>query len=205
MQFISLSTFVVSALASLFLATGCKSDKSTAATDKAADETAVAAGSEAGGEAAGEVPALPAPRRMRSSEHADGTAGEAGRGPRRWQGQRGEEMRQRIEEARKRFDADGDGQLNEDERAAMRHDRLQKRVERIDADADGKISRQEAEATPFGGRMLRDFEAADANQDSFISPEELEAVMSERQSRRMERFRQRRESRGAQPAPSTPE
>jgi hypothetical protein len=205
MRFISLSPFVVSALASLFLATGCKSDKSTAATEKAADDTEVAAGSETGGQADGEAPALPAPRRMRSGEPADGTAGEAGLGPRRWQGQRGEDMRQRIEEARKQFDADGDGQLNEDERAAMRRERLKGQIERIDADSDGKISRQEAEASPFGGRMLRDFEGADANQDSFISPEELEAAMSERQSRRMERFRQRREERSAEPAPPSSE
>lgn len=204
MRFISLSMFLVSALAALSLATGCKSDESTAATELAAVPE-LAAGSAAGGQPTDQAPALPVPRRMRGSESADGTAGEAARGAGRWRGQRSEEMRQRRDEARKRFDADGDGQLSEDERAAMRHERLQKQIERIDADADGKISREEAEAAPFGGRMFRDFEGADANQDSLISPEELEAVMSERQSRRMERFRQRREERSAEPAPPATE
>ena len=69
----------------------------------------------------------------------------------------------------------------------MRHARVQDRVARIDTNADGKISREEAGETPFGGRILRDFDAVDANQDSLISPEELEAAMSERQARRRER------------------
>ena len=109
-----------------------------------------------------------------------------------------------MQDARKRYDTDGDGQLNDDERAVMRHERIQKQMTRIDANADGKISRQEAEAAPFGGRLLGDFDGADANQDSFISPDELEAAMSERESRRMERWRQRHDEEGAEPAPPPP-
>lgn len=200
MRFMSPSTFLVSALAALSLATGCKSDKSTAATQKAA-EPEVAAGAAAGDEAAEQAPALPVPRRMRGGESADETAGDAAPGTGRWRSRRSEEMRQRRDDLRKRFDADGDGQLNDDERAAMRHERLQRQIARIDADGDGKISRDEAEAVPFGGRLLGDFDGADANQDSFISPEELEAAMSERESRRMERWRQRHQEQGAEPAP----
>lgn len=206
MRSMSLSTFLVSAIASLSLASGCKSGDSTAATGKA-DEPASAAGSTGAGQPADQAPVLPVPRRMRGSEPADDTGGEAPPAPGRRAGQRSEAMRQRLEEARKRFDADGDGQLDEDERAAMRHERLQRRIERIDSNADGKISREEADATPAGGRMLRDFDSADANQDSFVSPEELEAVMSERESRRMERWRQRqrRAEPGTEPAPPASE
>ncbi len=197
MRLMSLSTILVPALAAvLSLATGCKSDKSKAATDKAADPAA-ATGGAAGDEAAEQAPGLPVPRRMRGSE----TAGDAGPGTGRWRERRGEEMRQRRDDLRKRFDADGNGQLDDDERAAMRHERLQRQIARIDADGDGKISRDEAEAVPFGARLLGDFDVADANQDSFISPEELEAAMSERESRRMESWRQRHPEQGAEPAP----
>ena len=198
MRSMTLSRFLLAALASVSVATCCKSDKSTAKTEQPADP-ASAEGSEGG--STDPAPALPVPRRMRGSESTDGTADDGGPGG--WRRERGE-MRQRVGEARKRYDTDGDGQLNEDERAAMRHQRLQRQIERIDADHDGKISRDEAEAVPFGGRMLGDFDQTDANQDSFISREELEASMSEREQRRTESWRQRHEEGSAEPTPPAP-
>jgi Ca2+-binding EF-hand superfamily protein len=120
---------------------------------------------------------------MRSSQSPD----QAGR-----RGPRSEEMRQRMSEMRQKFDANGDGQLDEEERDALRHARIQDQVKRIDSDGNGAISREEAQAAP-SGRMLRDFDAVDANQDSVISPEELEAAVSERQARRRVRWQERRD------------
>ena len=165
------------------LATGCKSEDPAAA--KTGDPEAAGAQS---GQPDNPTPALPVPRRMRSSQTGSAPADPAAR--RAWREQRGEEMRQRIAEMRQHFDANGDGQLDERERGAMRDARIKDRVARLDADSDGMISRQEAEAAPLGGRMLRDFDAVDANQDSRISPEELAAAMSERQARRRERQRE---------------
>lgn len=166
------------ALLVMALATGCKSEGPAAAK---AGEPEIAASTS--GQPDDSTPALPVPRRMRSgqSDNADPAARRARRE------QRGEEMRERMAEMRQQFDANRDGQLDETERDAMRHARIQDRVARIDSDSDGMISRQEAEAAPFGKRMLGDFDAVDANQDSRISPEELEAAMSERQARRRER------------------
>ncbi len=53
---------------------------------------------------------------------------------------------------------------------------------RIDADEDGRISRAE-----FVGREGRLFERLDANGDDAISPEELDAALEARQSRRQAR------------------
>ncbi len=156
----------------LAMANGCKSEEPTAANAETVASAASAAQPD------DRVPALPVPRRMRSNQSGSAPADREARR---------EEMRQRMAEMRQRFDANSDGQLDESERDAMRHARIQDRLARIDSDSDGMISRQEAEAAPFGRRMLRDFDAVDANQDARISPEELEAAMSERQARRRER------------------
>lgn len=179
------------ALLLLALGTGCKDD--AAAKKPASDPESAAAGvGSATGQPDDPAPALPPiPRRMRSGQSPDDTAGDATGDRRRgWRGQRSEEMRERMAEMRQRFDTNSDGQIDGEERDAMRQARIKERVARIDSNADGTISRQEAEAAP-GGRMLRDFDEVDANQDSLISPEELEAAMSERQARRRQRFRQR--------------
>jgi len=182
----SLVLFIIGgALLAMALATGCKSEGPAAAKEGDPQLAAAGAGSD---QPDNPTPALPVPRRMRSSQPDSAPADPAAR--RAWREQRGEEMRQRMAEMRQRFDANSDGQLDEQERGAMREARIKDRVARIDSDADGMISRQEAEAAPFGGRMLRDFDAVDANQDSRISPEELAAAMSERQARRRERRQQ---------------
>lgn len=176
------------ALLLIALATGCKSDKPAAKAAASATE-AGGAGSQAG-QPDDPVPAVPVPRRMRSSQSPGEAAPPRGEGRRAWGGPRGEEVRQRIAEMRKQYDANGDGQLDGDERDAFRQARIKERMARIDSDGDGTISRQEAETAPFG-RMLRDFDAVDANQDSVVSSEELEAAISERQARRTERMRER--------------
>jgi hypothetical protein len=188
------------ALLMLALASGCKSD-SAAAKASATDPDTSAAGGATTGEPADPVPALPTPRRFRSGESPDDATGDdSGRRRPGFRGPRSEEMRQRMAEMRQKYDTNGDGDINGEERDAMRQARIKERVSRIDSNADGTISREEAEATP-GGRVLRDFDAVDANQDSKISPEELEAAMSERQSRRRERFRDRDRDRESDDAP----
>jgi hypothetical protein len=184
------------ALLVIALATGCKSDDAAAKKPAASDpDTTAASGDSAAGQPSDPAPSLPVPRRMRSGESADGGVAEQDRDGRGgWRGPRTEQMKQRMAEMRKRFDANGDGQLDDEERDAMRRVRIQDAVKRIDADGDGTISRDEAETARFGGgRMLRDFDAVDANQDSVISPEELEAAMSERQARRRQRWQERRD------------
>jgi Ca2+-binding EF-hand superfamily protein len=96
---------------------------------------------------------------------------------------RRERMGRRFAEMRQKFDADGDGQLNEQERAAMRRDALLNRMKRFDTDGDGKLSRNEVEENPRAGRLLGDFDSMDKDRDSFVTPAELEASMAERRAR----------------------
>ena len=60
--------------------------------------------------------------------------------------------------------------------------RARRGMARLDADDDGRISRAE-----FIGREGRVFERLDANGDDAISPDELDAVLDARQSRRQAR------------------
>ncbi len=78
----------------------------------------------------------------------------------------------------KRFDNDGDGQLSDSERAAMRQERAQRMVGRLDSDGDGRISADELAASRMGGRI--DFATADTNHDGYLSPDELAAAMPDR-------------------------
>lgn len=190
MRFITPS-IVVTALASLSLAGACsKSEKKNQAPQEPA--TAAAPGGVSGAE--GARPAQPPmPRRLRSGEAAaEGAApGEAGpalpdvsdetRAERR---ERNAAMREKFAEMRGKYDSDGDGELTPEESTAMRAEMMSMRVKAIDTDGDGKISRTEADGEQGRRRLLRDFDAADANKDSFVSPEELEASIAERRANR---------------------
>jgi hypothetical protein len=132
----------------------------------------------------GERPSLP---------ELPAAAAEPEEGERRGRGNR-EERRARFAERRAKLlaehDANGDGELDEAERSAMRQARLAGRIERIDSDGDGAVSRAEAEAAPRRHRrMLRDFDTLDANGDGSITTDELAAGMKQRRERR---FRHRR-------------
>ena len=93
------------------------------------------------------------------------------------------------------FDENGDGVLDEDEWATQnlaREDMSAERATRMvldaDGDGDGLISRSEAEG---GGRrfqrVLRRFEEADSDKDTFLSAGELAEAMADQRARREER------------------
>jgi len=85
-------------------------------------------------------------------------------------------------------DTDGDGMLSEAEFMAQAQEqageRAAERFARLDADGDGMLSRDVLEARRGGQRMERMFNRLDANDDGAITMEEAEAAM--------ERFRERR-------------
>jgi hypothetical protein len=155
---------------------GCGSKETT----KPADEPAVAAK---------DTPRLPVRReRPNLGEGAERRADGADR-PRRerprldgekWNSPdmaaRRDEMMQRRAEMVEKFDKNGDGELDETERAEMRTARLSETFTKLDSDGDGKISRDEAEGSEDGGRGLRRFDRIDADGDGFVSTEEMQNI-----------------------------
>ncbi|HTE53945.1 MAG TPA: hypothetical protein VK698_23985 [Kofleriaceae bacterium] len=84
-----------------------------------------------------------------------------------------------------RFDQNGDGQLDDAERAAMTHDRAAKMIERNDTDKDGALSVAELDAIKGNGRRFQRVPSdADANKDGSITAAELEASMVARMQQR---------------------
>jgi hypothetical protein len=78
-------------------------------------------------------------------------------------------------EVLKEFDQDGDGKLNDQERAAMHAEREKKKLERYDTDKDGKLS--DAEKTAMrASREKEMLEKFDADKDGKISDEERKAA-----------------------------
>ena len=106
-----------------------------------------------------------------------------------------ESWEDRVARMRARFDADGDGELNDEERRlareAMREERRQRLLERFDANGDGELDdaeRQNARRTEFlestrGRRLLARF---DADGDGTLSDAEWDAVNADREQRRDE-------------------
>lgn len=78
-------------------------------------------------------------------------------------------------EVLKEFDQDGDGKLNDEERAAMRAVREKKKLERYDTDKDGKLSDEE-KAAMRASREKEMLEKFDADKDGKISDEERKAA-----------------------------
>jgi EF hand domain-containing protein len=155
---------ILAALASLSLAGACKSD------DASASKSPVQPG-----EAASPVPSSP-------GEEAVDPGAQTPQGG----SDRAARHQERRAEMRQKYDTDGDGKLNRDERQAMRTAMLERRMSRLDGNGDGKISRQEAESARFGRRLLEDFDAADANRDSFVSRDELQTAMQTLRQKRRE-------------------
>jgi hypothetical protein len=192
---------LITALASLSLAGACKSSEKKS--DRSQPTTTAGAG-ETGSATDGTRPALPpVPHRLRSTQPEAAATGEddgaARPAPSLGGGetdeermQRRTEMRERFAEARKKYDADGDGQLGPDERAAMRDGMMDMRIKLVDKDGDGNISRDEAAGEPGRRRLVRDFDAADANSDGAVSPAELEAHIAERRANRTDEGGRRR-------------
>lgn len=155
---------LLTALASLSLAGGCKSD-------------------DAGGSKAPQQPtataAAPAPAPAEEAAPADGeVAADPGAAPGGAAADpRDAKRQQRREEMVKKYDANGDGKLNKAERETMRREGVDRKMARMDRDGDGKISRDEASRGLLGRKLLADFAAADSNRDSFISRDELAAAI----------------------------
>jgi Ca2+-binding EF-hand superfamily protein len=86
----------------------------------------------------------------------------------------------------KKFDTDGDGQLSETEREAMRNARRDEMMKRIDTDGDGKISPEEREAAQAereAMRAERDAERTkreDTDGDGKVSDAERAAAQTQR-------------------------
>jgi hypothetical protein len=139
-------------------------------------------------------PELPVPRRMRGEDPDQTGDDDTDRRRVEWRERSGE----RFAEMREKYDADGDGKLNDAERTQMQRARIKDRVARADANSDGMVSREEAEASPRGGRMYRNFDEMDTDGNKLLSPEEIELAMEERRARRMERRRQREADGAAQ-------
>ncbi|MBL8620121.1 MAG: EF-hand domain-containing protein [Myxococcales bacterium] len=76
-----------------------------------------------------------------------------------------------------RFDADHDGALSADERAAAHLARVTELIAKLDTDGDGALSATEFAARPGPGRHRGpDFATIDADHDGAISAAELAAV-----------------------------
>ena len=157
----------LTALASLSIAGGCKSD-----------DTASAQSPQQPGTAAAPEPQLEDP--------GSGVAGDDRRQARRgWKTMAPDERRAaRREERLRKYDTNKDGRLDRQEREAMRAAVIDLRMQRLDSDGDGRISRQEAQSRPIGQRLLADFDRADANRDANISREELAAAIEAMRARR---------------------
>ena len=206
-------SILVAALASLSLAGGC-SKKSEKKKDEQASTSAAPGASDGDGDGASKRPGMPAaPHRMRSSDPGAttqelGPLGHAGVDEETDQArlERREAMRERFAEQRAKHDKNGDGQLDADERTAMRNEMMDLRLKSIDKDGDGKITRDEARAEPGRRKLLRDFDAADANQDQVVTTDELEAHIAERRANRRDEdgLRRRRGGDGETDGPTQP-
>jgi hypothetical protein len=86
----------------------------------------------------------------------------------------------RRQQMMQQFDKDGDGQLSDDERAAMKAARAQDMFQRLDADGDGKVTQAELDAAPGRGRRMIDLATADTDHDGALSAAELTAAMPDR-------------------------
>jgi hypothetical protein len=161
----------LTALASLSIAGGCKSDD--------------ASGSQSPQQPGAATAAAP------PQAEAPAAAGEPG-----GRGKNAMSREERRAERLKQFDKNGDGRLDRDERGAMLNELVNKRMQRIDRDGDGKITREEASAGRLGPRLLANFDQADSNHDSAITRDELQAAIEARRAAR----RAERKNGGAAPA-----
>jgi Ca2+-binding EF-hand superfamily protein len=139
------------------------------------------------------------------------------------------------EDVIKKYDKDGDGKLNDEERKAFREDRDKEMLAKYDVNKDGKLDDEEtkkmrAENPPFGrGGFGPDAEAIkkyDKDADGKLNDEEMKAWRDARQKENLEKYdadkdgklseeerrkmfddlRKQRENRAAEPVkPVTPE
>ena len=82
------------------------------------------------------------------------------------------EFMKQAESHFKMMDANNDGVLNDTDRAAAH----KMRFDKMDANKDGKLSMSEVE-TARGDKAAKYFEKADANNDNFVTPAEMQNFM----------------------------
>ena len=112
---------------------------------------------------------------------------------------------ERREEVLATFDADKDGALSKEERAAMHESRVSGMVDRLDTDRDGKLSQAELAELPGAGRRQQpDFATLDVDKDGFLSVEEMARGVPQRGPRGGRDFRDPEDgATGAPPAAGT--
>jgi Ca2+-binding EF-hand superfamily protein len=86
----------------------------------------------------------------------------------------------RQSEMRAQMDLDHDGRITLAERAAARHQRAQDLVTRFDTNGDGRLATTELPRA----RWFQNDLTVDANQDGFLTADELEAAMTARFEKR---------------------
>jgi hypothetical protein len=185
----------LSIAAALVLAVACKTDAPSSATPAPTGEDTAAKARSAKIEVKPVQPALPAaPAAPAPPAPGDDKAG--GDSPRGNPAARDEWRKRRNA----RLDANGDGVVSDEERAAAMRERMTAMRARLDADGDGKLTPAELANAP--GRMQFDNPAAlDTNHDGDISADELAAAM---QARRDQRRTERAGADQGSAAPSKP-
>jgi hypothetical protein len=98
------------------------------------------------------------------------------------------EMRAKRDERRAEtlatYDADKNGELDDEERQLMHEGRVADMVARRDTNADGKLTKDELDASASNRRRSPpDFESIDTNKDGFVTVEEMAAARPPRQFR----------------------
>ncbi|MGE0549085.1 MAG: EF-hand domain-containing protein [Kofleriaceae bacterium] len=93
------------------------------------------------------------------------------------------DLGEQLRERRQRADTDGDGQISDQERIAVRAERTQRIYERLDADHDGKVSLAEARDSRWLKRV-DDPAKLDPDGDGFVTVDELNKTLAERSERR---------------------
>jgi hypothetical protein len=171
----------LSITAAFVLAVACKTEAPSPASAAPTEDVPAAKPRSAKIDVKPVQPALPAAPAAGDDQPAAGDSPRAGR----------DDWRKRRDA---KLDANGDGVVSDEERAAALKQRVTAMHARLDADGDGKLTPAELAKAP--GRMHFDNpEALDTNHDGDISADELAAAMQAR--------RDQRRGNGAGAAPGT--
>lgn len=183
-KYLVFSSLFVSALA---LGTGCKTDDAVpAASESSSASSSTAAPTPTEKARPGRSAKIDLPRKrlakpsLESGEQAAPDDAEARR----------ELFRQRREERRLNrqamLDADGDGTISPEERAAAQQRHMEDLRTRLDTNGDGKLTVEELQGSRMA-RRLGELSQVDADGDGEISAKELDGAMQRVRERIMER------------------